>query len=42
LRYIDGWIVDGGRLDRCLQLTEAGDAELLDAWRGLRADPLRL
>lgn len=38
LRYVDSWIVDDGGLDRCFQLMETGDPELLDVWRGRWAD----
>jgi uncharacterized protein DUF3303 len=32
LRYVDSWIVDDGRLDRCFQLMETDDPALLDRW----------
>jgi hypothetical protein len=32
LRYIDSWIVDDERLDRCFQLMETDDPSLFDAW----------
>jgi hypothetical protein len=32
LRFIDSWIVDDERLDRCYQLMEADEASLFDAW----------
>jgi Domain of unknown function (DUF3303) len=38
LRYVDSWIVDDGRLERCFQLMETGDPELLDVWRDRWAD----
>ena len=38
LRYIDSWIVDDGRLDRCFQLMETDSPELLDVWRARWAD----
>ena len=38
LRYVDSWIVDDSGLDRCFQLMETGDPELLDVWRGRWAD----
>jgi hypothetical protein len=38
LRYIDSWVVDDERLDRCFQLTETDDRGLLDAWRARWAD----
>jgi Domain of unknown function (DUF3303) len=38
LRYIDSWIVDDGRLDRCFQLMETSNPELLDLWRDRWAD----
>ena len=37
LRYIDSWVVDG-RLDRCFQLMETDNPELLDLWRAQWAD----
>ncbi len=33
LRYIDSWIVDDERLDRCFQLMETDDPGLFDVWR---------
>jgi Protein of unknown function (DUF3303) len=33
LRYIDSWVVDDDRLDRCFQLMEADDPGLFDVWR---------
>lgn len=33
LRYIDSWVVDDDRLDRCFQLMEADDPALFDVWR---------
>lgn len=33
LRYVDSWVVDDGRLDRCFQLMETDDPALLDVWR---------
>ena len=38
LRYIDSWVVDDERLDRCFQLMETDDRGLLDAWRARWAD----
>lgn len=38
LRYIDSWIVDDGRLNRCFQLMETDSPELLDVWRARWAD----
>ena len=32
LRYIDSWIVDDDRLDRCFQLMETDDPALFDVW----------
>jgi hypothetical protein len=32
LRYIDSWIVDDDRLDRCFQLMETDDPSLFDVW----------
>ena len=38
LRYVDSWVIDDGRLDRCFQLMETDSPELLDAWRARWAD----
>jgi hypothetical protein len=38
LRYIDSWVVDDERLDRCFQLMEIDDLELFDVWRERWAD----
>jgi hypothetical protein len=32
LDYVDSWIVDDGRLDRCYQLMETDDPALFDVW----------
>lgn len=32
LRYIESWVVDDDRLDRCFQLMETDDASLFDEW----------
>jgi len=32
LRYVDSWIVDDGKLDRCFQLMETDDPALIDRW----------
>jgi Domain of unknown function (DUF3303) len=32
LRYIDSWIMDDDRLDRCFQLMETDDPALFDVW----------
>jgi hypothetical protein len=32
LRYIDSWIVDEPRLDRCFQLMETHDPSLFEIW----------
>lgn len=32
LHYIDSWIVDDDRLDRCFQLMETDDPALFDVW----------
>jgi Protein of unknown function (DUF3303) len=32
LRYVDSWVVDDERLDRCFQLMETDDPALLDVW----------
>jgi Domain of unknown function (DUF3303) len=33
LVYLDSWVVDDGRLDRCFQLMETDDPALFDVWR---------
>jgi Protein of unknown function (DUF3303) len=33
LNYVDSWIVDDDRLDRCFQLMETDDPGLFDVWR---------
>jgi hypothetical protein len=38
LRYIDSWVVDDGRLDRCFQLMETDDPGLFDLWVAQWAD----
>jgi hypothetical protein len=38
LRYIDSWVVDDERLDRCFQLMETDNPDLIDAWRARWAD----
>ena len=32
LHYVDSWVVDDDRLDRCFQLMETDDPRLLDTW----------
>jgi Protein of unknown function (DUF3303) len=32
LHYVDSWIVDDERLDRCFQLMETDDPSLFDEW----------
>ena len=32
LRYVDSWIVEDDKLDRCFQLMETDDPALLDSW----------
>jgi hypothetical protein len=32
LRYLDSWVVDDERLDRCFQLMETDDPTLFDQW----------
>ena len=32
LRYVDSWVVDDDRLDRCFQLMETDDPTLFDVW----------
>jgi hypothetical protein len=38
LRYVDSWVVDDDRLDRCFQLMETDDPGLLDVWQQQWAD----
>jgi Domain of unknown function (DUF3303) len=38
LRYIDSWVVNDGRLDRCFQVMETDDLEFLNSWRARWAD----
>jgi hypothetical protein len=38
LRYLDSWIVDDGRLDRCFQLMETSNPDLLAVWCDRWAD----
>jgi Protein of unknown function (DUF3303) len=38
LRYVDSWVVDDGRLDRCFQLMETDDAGLFGIWQEQWAD----
>jgi Domain of unknown function (DUF3303) len=33
VRYVDSWVVDDDKLDRCFQLMETDDPALLDRWR---------
>jgi hypothetical protein len=33
LHYIDSWVVDDDKLDRCFQLMETDDPSLFDVWR---------
>jgi Domain of unknown function (DUF3303) len=33
LVYVDSWVVDDGRLDRCFQLMATDDPTLFDEWR---------
>jgi hypothetical protein len=32
LRFLDSWIVDDDKLDRCFQLMETDDPTLIDRW----------
>ncbi len=32
LRYVDSWVIDDDRLDRCFQLMETDDPSLFDEW----------
>ena len=38
LEYVDSWVVDDGRLDRCFQLIETENLQLLEVWRARWAD----
>jgi hypothetical protein len=38
LRYLDSWVVDDERLDRCFQLMETDDPTLFDVWRANWSD----
>jgi hypothetical protein len=38
LRYVDSWVVDDDRLDRCFQLMETDDPGLLDLWQSRWTD----
>jgi hypothetical protein len=38
LRYVDSWVVDDDRLDRCFQLMETDDPGLFDTWQSHWAD----
>jgi len=38
LHYVDSWILDDGRLDRCFQLMETSNPDLFGAWRERWAD----
>jgi Protein of unknown function (DUF3303) len=38
LRYLDSWIADDDKLDRCFQLMETDDPALLDRWRDRWSD----
>ena len=38
LRYVDSWVVDDGRLDRCFQLMETDDPGLFGIWQEQWAD----
>jgi hypothetical protein len=33
LRYVDSWIIDDDKLERCFQLVETDDPALIDRWR---------
>jgi Protein of unknown function (DUF3303) len=33
LRYVDSWVVDDDKLDRCFQLMDTDDPGLIDVWR---------
>lgn len=32
LRYVDSWVIDDERLDRCFQLMETDEPSLFDVW----------
>ena len=34
LRFLDSWVVDDDKLDRCFQLMETDDRSLIDEWIG--------
>jgi hypothetical protein len=38
LRYVDSWVVDDGRFDRCFQLMETDDPRLFGIWQARWAD----
>ena len=38
LRYVDSWVVDDERVDRCFQLMDTDDPRLLDRWREAWSD----
>ena len=38
LRYVDSWVVDDERLDRCFQLMETDNPDLFEVWRAQWAD----
>jgi hypothetical protein len=38
LRYVDSWVVDDDRLDRCFQLMETDDPALFGSWQEQWAD----
>jgi hypothetical protein len=33
LRYVDSWVVDDDKLDRCFQLMDTDEPGLIDVWR---------
>jgi hypothetical protein len=38
LRYVDSWVVDSDRMDRCFQLMETDDPGLFGVWQAQWAD----
>jgi hypothetical protein len=38
LRFLDSWVIDDDRLERCFQLMETDDPALLDEWRDRWSD----
>jgi Protein of unknown function (DUF3303) len=38
LEYVNSWVVDDDRMDRCFQLMETSDPGLFDVWFGRWSD----